>query len=84
MWHLYFFVEKKDQTISDNHYTVKGLEKKEWSEFYESNFSGQTILHFLGVTNMVVPDTLFCAQVNLNVSCGSVFAAQSEFICLGL
>ena len=30
----------------------------------------------------IKPDTLFCAQVNLNVSCGSVFAAQSEFICL--
>ena len=34
------------------------------------------------VTNLVVPDTLFGSQVNLNVSCGSVFAAQSEFICL--
>ena len=39
---------------------------------------------YFWVTNLVVPDTLFCAQVNLNVSCGSVFAAQSEFICLGV
>ena len=40
------------------------------------------VYFYFVVTDLGGWETLFCAQVNLNVSCGSVFAAQSKFICL--